>query len=233
MSKEYPNDKETQDWMNAPLGKPISTPEEQVKFWSDKYDAKVDELHEMWQKANSFEGSFNSATETIKKLEEEIEFLKESRSKWAKQSSENADLAERNSAEGVERFCKKHGLIRCECPEEMGLSLAELKALEKVADASEKLFSKRDRKQISDRDFDGNLRHRKGSSSVDFLNHWLKLCRPHAYATQDDSWGELEKLLAIILRNYVNLKVFVKPQIKSALDALKQLRGGKNEWRKK
>lgn len=26
--QEYPNDKETQEWMNAPLGKPISTPKE-------------------------------------------------------------------------------------------------------------------------------------------------------------------------------------------------------------
>lgn len=91
MREEYPNDKETQEWMNAPLGKPLSTPEEQIKFWSDKYDAKVDELHEVWERANSFEGSFNAAIETIKKLEEEISFLKDSRSRWAKQSSENAD----------------------------------------------------------------------------------------------------------------------------------------------
>lgn len=119
MSEEYPNDKETQEWLNAPLGKPETTPEEQVKFWSNKYDAKVDELHEMWKEARSFEGSFNAATEKIKEMEtnlaekdkeienlkgekfnmdvqindlsEEIDFLKESRSKWAKQSSENAD----------------------------------------------------------------------------------------------------------------------------------------------
>lgn len=91
MSEEYPNDKETQEWMNAPLGNPIPTPEEQVKFWSDKYEAKCEELHEMWKEARSFEGDFNAATEAIKRLEEEIEFLKESRSKWAKQSSENAD----------------------------------------------------------------------------------------------------------------------------------------------
>ena len=104
-SEEYPNDKETQEWMNAPMGKPISTPEEQVRFWSDKYDAKVDELHEMWQEARSFEGSFNSATKMIAeqmeiidrltketfKLKKDINHLKESRSKWAKQSSENAD----------------------------------------------------------------------------------------------------------------------------------------------
>lgn len=95
MSEEYPNDKETQDWMNAPLGKPISTPEEQVKFWSDKYEAKCEELHEMFKEARSFEGCFNVATETIKQLEQEVSFLKESRSKWAKQSSENADNLEK------------------------------------------------------------------------------------------------------------------------------------------
>lgn len=91
MSEEYPNDKETQEWMNAPLGKPEMKLKEQIKFWSDKYEAKVDELHEMWKEARSFEGSFNAATETIKKLYEEIAFLKNSRSQWAKQSSENAD----------------------------------------------------------------------------------------------------------------------------------------------
>lgn len=63
--QEYPNDKETQDWMNAPLGNPTLTIEEQVKFWSDKYDAKVDELHEVWKEARSFEGSFNSAAKSI------------------------------------------------------------------------------------------------------------------------------------------------------------------------
>lgn len=95
MSEEYPNDKETQDWMNAPLGKPGLNLEEQVKFWSDRYDAKVDELHEMWKESRSFERSFNSATETIEKLNEDIDFLKKSRSKWAKQSSENADELEK------------------------------------------------------------------------------------------------------------------------------------------
>lgn len=95
MSEEYPNDKETQEWMNAPLGQPSLNLEEQVKFWSDKYDAKVDELHEMWKEARSFEGSFNAATEAIKRLKEEVSFLKESRSKWAKQSSENADELEK------------------------------------------------------------------------------------------------------------------------------------------
>lgn len=28
------------------------------------------------------------------------------------------------------RFCKRHGYIRCKCPEEMGLSLTDLKELE-------------------------------------------------------------------------------------------------------
>lgn len=104
MKEEYPNDKETQEWMNAPLGKPISTPEEQVKFWSDKYEEKCEELHEMWKEARSFEGDFNAATEAIKRLEEEVLFLKESRSKWAKQSSENADEIDK-----VIKIAKQHG----------------------------------------------------------------------------------------------------------------------------
>lgn len=71
-----------------------------------------DKYEELEEKAKSFEGSFNSATKSLAKqmeiidrltqetfgykkeinaLKLDVDFLKESRSKWAKQSSENAD----------------------------------------------------------------------------------------------------------------------------------------------
>lgn len=40
--------------------------------------------------------------------------------------------------ESVTMFCKKHGYIKCECPEEMGLSMAYLQALERVREAASK-----------------------------------------------------------------------------------------------
>ncbi len=38
-----------------------------------------------------------------------------------------------------------------------------------------------------------------------YLQKWLEMFRPFGYATQDDSWGELEKILDIVHRNHVLL----------------------------
>ena len=38
-----------------------------------------------------------------------------------------------------------------------------------------------------------------------YLKKWLEMFRPHGYATHDDSWGELEKILDIVHRNYLQL----------------------------
>ena len=38
-----------------------------------------------------------------------------------------------------------------------------------------------------------------------YLNKWLEMFRPFAYATQDNTWGELEKILDIVHRNYVQM----------------------------
>lgn len=77
----------------------------------------------------------------------------------------------------------------------------------------------------SDKFFDAGIRHKSGCRPVDFLNHWLKICRPHAYATQDDSWGELEKLLAIIIRNYVNFKTHIRPKLEAIHTKLNESKG--------
>lgn len=54
--------------------------------------------------------------------------------------------------------------------------------------------------------FDVGHRHAHPSKEpYDYLKSWLSMMRPFAYATQDDSWGELEKLICIIMRNYVRL----------------------------
>lgn len=50
---------------------------------------------------------------------------------------------------------------------------------------------------------DRGIRHKSSIKPIDYLEHWLMLTRPFACATQDDSWGELEKLLAIILKDYI------------------------------
>lgn len=54
--------------------------------------------------------------------------------------------------------------------------------------------------------FNADHRH-KASKPFDYLKSWLAMLRPFAYATQDDSWGEMEKLVAIIMRNYVTCLV--------------------------
>lgn len=53
--------------------------------------------------------------------------------------------------------------------------------------------------------FDPELRHKNGSKPVDYLKAWLSMFRPFAFATKDDSWGELEKLICIVMRNYVRM----------------------------
>ena len=64
--------------------------------------------------------------------------------------------------------------------------------------------------------FDPGLRHKIGKVPTDYLGQWLSMLRPFAYATQDDSWGEMEKLLCIVLNNYVRNK----RMIAEAADAL-------------
>jgi hypothetical protein len=50
---------------------------------------------------------------------------------------------------------------------------------------------------------DGGYRHKSGAKPLRYLTHWLKVARFFAYATQDDSWGEFEKLFAIIVKRLV------------------------------
>lgn len=47
-----------------------------------------------------------------------------------------------------------------------------------------------------------DLRHMQYAEPQDFLEHFLTICRPFGFATRDDSWGELEKILTIILSNH-------------------------------
>lgn len=55
--------------------------------------------------------------------------------------------------------------------------------------------------------FDVGHRHRNGKQPRDYLMSWLSMLRPFAYATKDDSWGELEKLISIVMNNYVQILV--------------------------
>lgn len=53
--------------------------------------------------------------------------------------------------------------------------------------------------------FDAELRHANGKAPVDYLRAWLTMFRPFGSATRDDSWGELEKLVCIAMRNFVRM----------------------------
>lgn len=55
--------------------------------------------------------------------------------------------------------------------------------------------------------FDVGHRHTAGKTPQNYLKSWLSMLRPFAYATQDESWGEMEKLLSIVMRNYVQTLV--------------------------
>ena len=50
--------------------------------------------------------------------------------------------------------------------------------------------------------------NRRVTTPNDFLEHWLLILRASGVRVeqQDDSWGELEKLLAIILKNHIKNK---------------------------
>jgi len=50
---------------------------------------------------------------------------------------------------------------------------------------------------------DPGLRHKSGASHWDSTLWMLKISRPLAYATEDDSWGEFEKLFSIIFRKMI------------------------------
>ena len=54
--------------------------------------------------------------------------------------------------------------------------------------------------------FDQGNRHKVGAVPRDYLAAWLSMLRPFAYATKDDSWGEMEKLLCIVMRNYIKVR---------------------------
>ena len=54
--------------------------------------------------------------------------------------------------------------------------------------------------------FDQGNRHKSGKKPYDYLISWLSMLRPFAFATKDDSWGEMEKLLCIVMRNYIDVR---------------------------
>ena len=58
--------------------------------------------------------------------------------------------------------------------------------------------------------FDAGLRH-KSSKPRDYLQAWLNIARMFGYATKDDSWGELEKLLTIVFRRMVMAERAARP----------------------
>ena len=72
--------------------------------------------------------------------------------------------------------------------------------------------------------FDVGHRHKSGKQPRDYLMSWLSMFRPFAYATKDDSWGELEKLISIVMNNYV--QILVKAEKARAAQTLKERNDG-------
>src|SRR5258706_963435 len=57
---------------------------------------------------------------------------------------------------------------------------------------------------------DIGLRHKNGVKHQDYLKHWLYIARHFAFATKDDSWGEFEKLFAIIISKLASAELEIK-----------------------
>lgn len=67
--------------------------------------------------------------------------------------------------------------------------------------------------------FDPENRHKSGAKPFDYLSSWLSMLRPFAFATQDESWGEFEKLLCTVMRNYVEVHRML-PKAADRIEAL-------------
>lgn len=67
-----------------------------------------------------------------------------------------------------------------------------------------------------------NLRHKTGKRPYDYLDQFLEVSRQYGYATQDGTWGELEKELEIAFRNIERYRRFFQ----KAVDDYLQLHGG-------
>ena len=50
---------------------------------------------------------------------------------------------------------------------------------------------------------DQGIRHKAGTSHIDYLRAFLRISRPLGYATHDESWGEFEKEFTIIVRRMI------------------------------
>ena len=50
---------------------------------------------------------------------------------------------------------------------------------------------------------DEGIRHKSGTTSLDYLKSFLRISRQFAYATYDESWGEFEKEFTIIVRRMI------------------------------
>lgn len=50
---------------------------------------------------------------------------------------------------------------------------------------------------------DQGIRHRPGAKAADYLEGFLQVARPFASIPQDGTWGEAERIVAIIVRRAV------------------------------
>ena len=93
--------------------------------------------------------------------------------------------------------------------------------------------------------FDQENRHKRGANPTDYLQSWLSMLRPFAFASKSDSWGELEKLLCIVMRNYIEMSrecgqaadvikaqetdlATLRKQLENAREALERISSGRS-----
>lgn len=61
------------------------------------------------------------------------------------------------------------------------------------------------------------VRDKPGENPAAYLKNFLRIARQYGYATQDDSWGELEKELSIVFRRLETYKRYLHSQMFKAV----------------
>lgn len=66
---------------------------------------------------------------------------------------------------------------------------------------------------------DRGYRHQSDETPTHYLQHWIRVARHFGYATHDDSWGELEKEFAIVIRRLVMAEAACRDLMRSRHEA--------------
>lgn len=90
--------------------------------------------------------------------------------------------------------------------------------------------------EVTKFDFDLGLRHKEGMTAAEFIRRYCAVFRPFAYATQDDSLNEFEKLITHVLAmlcyekrraELLGLPVDPRDSVEAIEDATREVRAAK------